>query len=348
MIKISYIHLLLCIGLISCVDESLIESLTPPKETLETLEKTDNHLRFVAIGDMGTGDQYQQWVADAIEQVCEENTCDFAIGLGDNIYEAGVTGVNDEQFFTKFERPYRHLDFPFYMALGNHDNSYTALGAGINNIRGEIQVEYTWNPNRPSNKWNMPARYYDFSMPDNETPLIDFFAMDSNPIGGGLDASQAYWRAPYTKAHQEWLTNKLATSSAPWRIAFAHHPYISNGKHGNAGWYDGIWLLGNEYKLFLESTICDKVDLLVTGHDHDLQWLEAKPACGKTEFVISGAGGKTRSLKDTHKNSAFFQEGDVLGFVIFTVSETSLTGDVYRVSIEDGTVDLAFSRSLSK
>ena len=101
----------------------------------------DTIVRFIAIGDSGTGKDGQYKVADALKAVCDQRGCDFAIGLGDNIYESGVDGVNDSQFDTEFEDPYKDIHFPFYMALGNHDNTWLIGGDGADNDKGEIQVE---------------------------------------------------------------------------------------------------------------------------------------------------------------------------------------------------------------
>ncbi len=51
----------------------------------------------------------------------ERAGCDFVVGLGDNIYESGVTSVDDPQFEEKFELPFEPVDLPFYLVLGNHD-----------------------------------------------------------------------------------------------------------------------------------------------------------------------------------------------------------------------------------
>lgn len=83
----------------------------------------DTTVKFIAIGDMGTGKDGQRKVAEVMKQVCARRGCDFVVGLGDNIYEAGVDSASDIQFQTKFEEPYKNLNLRFYMALGNHDNS---------------------------------------------------------------------------------------------------------------------------------------------------------------------------------------------------------------------------------
>ena len=64
---------------------------------------------FIILGDMGTGMKDQITVGERIyEKVNEINKKDiFVCGLGDNIYEGGVYSVNDKQFITKFEKPYK-------------------------------------------------------------------------------------------------------------------------------------------------------------------------------------------------------------------------------------------------
>ena len=90
-------------------------------------------LRFIVIGDSGSGSAGQYAVGEAIAEVCQRKDefvddmafpgCDLVVGLGDNIYESGVTSVDDPQFAEKFEKPFDPVQLPFYMVLGNHDNT---------------------------------------------------------------------------------------------------------------------------------------------------------------------------------------------------------------------------------
>lgn len=165
---------------LSSLSASLLAMSKPatPDPVTETVvyPAADTIVRFIAIGDSGTGKDGQYKVAAAMKEICQQRGCDFAIGLGDNIYESGVDGVNDIQFDLKFEDPYKELDFPFYMTLGNHDNSWIFGGDGADNDKGEIQVDYHYRTDRKSNKWQMPARMYQFDAPLNAaTPLISFF-----------------------------------------------------------------------------------------------------------------------------------------------------------------------------
>lgn len=305
---------------------------------------------FIAIGDMGTGNNSQYKVAKAIEKLCQVKDCEFAIGLGDNIYETGVDSDMDEQFAEKFEQPYQNLSFPFYMALGNHDNTGSGNIVGTNNDAGEYQVAYHYRTDRSSDKWQMPARYYNFTAPLGQTdqrPLVEFYAIDSNPIVGG-DVDTEYETFSYRSRHTDWMEDKMNNSSGYWRIAFAHHPYISNGKHGNAGIYDYVPLLGISYRDFLRATVCDQADFFINGHDHDLQWLKPTDSCGQTEHLLSGAGGKTRDAGDTNRNEVYFQQFNTLGFFWVHIEGNTLTAEAYAPADDNGNYTMLYQGSVEK
>ena len=46
--------------------------------------------------------------------------------------------------------------------------------------------------------------------------------------------------------------------------------------------------------LFMEESVCGKIDVYFCGHDHNRQWFQ--PTCG-TEFVVSGAAAKNTDLE---------------------------------------------------
>jgi len=326
----------------------------------ETVSNPPAEVRFIVIGDSGSGSAGQYAVGQAIADVCDGKDefigdmafagCDLVVGLGDNIYESGVTSVDDPQFAEKFEKPFEPVQLPFYMVLGNHDNTGYVGGDGAGNARGEFQVDYSYFDGRLSDRWNMPDRYFKHSAGNTsqgERPLVDFFALDSNPIAGGFaDPDIAYAYHTYGVDQRNWAVNAIAGSNAVFRIGMAHHPYLSNGSHGNAGNYDGVpsellpVLAGERWKAFMEEAVCDQTDFFFAGHDHDLQVLNAVPSCGRTEFVVSGAAGKTRSIDDPERNTARFQQGDVYGFFWMKAVEANAeTMAPAQLCIEAYTVD---------
>lgn len=322
-----------------------------PKDAAEVTPVAGKIVRFIAVGDTGTGKEGQYQVARAIESVCANRGCDFALGLGDNIYEAGVDSVDDVQWLDKFEKPYQNLNMPFYMTLGNHDNSYFA-GGGLDNTKGELQVDYHYKEGRFSEKWNMPARYYHFSAPliKNESliknePLVDFFSLDSNPLAALSDIDQKYWQLPYKKQQAAWFDETIKSSLGAWKIAFAHHPYISNGSHGNAGLYDYVAGLGGVYQDFLEQEVCNRVDVIIAGHDHDMQWLKPVESCGKTFHMVSGAGAKTRSFSDPDRNDAYWQADETLGFYYIEIEGDEFRGTAYVLNAT-GESSIAYQKTI--
>lgn len=307
-------------------------------------------VRFLVVGDTGTGPSgFQYDVARVMEQVCAQRGCDFALVTGDNIYERGVASVDDAQFDTAFRTPYAALKFPFFVALGNHDNTGgTIAGDGSDNSKGDFQVDYHYAAANTGQQWNMADRYYAFSWPrDAATPVADFVAIDASPITHYVNDLNPQWSgdrlATYIADQMAFVGDRLATSKARWRFAFAHHPYLSNGQHGNAGSFEvgsspdtcAVPLLvsdscrGADYKAFVEATVCNRADVYFNGHDHNLYWLEPTAACGKTEFMTSGAGAKTRINDAPDRNPAFFQVGDVPGFFWVELRGDTFTGAAY-------------------
>ncbi|MFN7131190.1 MAG: metallophosphoesterase, partial [Myxococcales bacterium] len=266
-------------------------------------------IRFVAIGDTGTAGTDQHRVAAAMLKKCAASGCDFAVMLGDNFYETGVSGADDPQWKSKFEEPYAALDFPFYAVLGNHD--YGGGGAGNEFGKGKHQVAYA----AKSTKWKMPSEYYRFRQKHAE-----FFAMDTNMQMYGLDSKQE-------TDMLQWLKD----STADWKIMLGHHPYLSNGKHGNAGEYDGAKLVpianGAGVKSFAEKIWCGRADLYLCGHDHSRQYLGA--TCKGTELAVSGAGAKVTTLPG--KNPSHFQAA-TLGFMWIEIKGRSLTAEFVDVN----------------
>lgn len=136
-------------------------------------------VRFVAIGDMGTGREPQYAVAREMELYRAKVGYDFVIMLGDNIYG----GHSPADFQRKFELPYKPLldgGVKFYASLGNHDDP---------------EVETRYKP------FGMDGqRYYTFQKGD-----VQFFALDSNYMDPGqldwltqkLRDSKAKWKIAY-------------------------------------------------------------------------------------------------------------------------------------------------------
>lgn len=347
---------------------------------------TSRAVRFVAFGDAGqatqSGPATQTAVGDAMAAVCAERGCDFALEFGDNFYLSGVTSTADAQWKSKFEDPYANLRVPVFATLGNHDNSQ-GPGEGSANSRGNVQVDYHSAPDNLSKKWNMPARYYRFTAPLSaqgndftlnlpagytvpstvQAPLVEFFSLDSSPLTAIVADLNPQWNfLTYGPTHLQWYQQALTNSKAVWKIAFAHHPYISNGLHGNAGNFDGAPELlpgttnGKPWKDFHDQSSCTMgLDFFMFGHDHDIEWLKPVAACGKTQFILSGTSEQPRAFGDANRNPVYYQKDNVLAFFWFEFRETGMTGAAYVLDADkklvrgaDGRLTADFEQSLPR
>lgn len=281
-------------------------------------------VRFIVLGDGGEGNDAQYEVADVARTVCDAHTdthpgCEFALYLGDNFYDDGVASVKDEQFQTKFELPYADLHFPFYIALGNHDYGELSLLGW----KADAEVEYS----DYSEKWTLPGRYHTFVAGN-----VQFIALDTNQI-----MLEDLWG---DSGQADWIEDIYATSGLPWRVVLGHHPYRSNGAHGNAGEYEGYdWLPiadGQKVEDFMDEHLCGQIDVYFAGHDHTRQWLE--PQCGM-ELIVSGAAAKLTALEG-RGNPTRFEDDTAEGFMWVEIRGDVFYGEFWR---RDGTMDFSGS-----
>jgi hypothetical protein len=299
-----------------------------------------NVTKFVVIGDTGKGNADQRKVAMAIRDHCAANGCDFVLMLGDNIYDAGVDSVTHPDWQTKFEIPYNDVNLPFYVALGNHDNGgnlfgiYEAGGIGNEFEKGKIEVDYT----QVSTKWNMPATHYTFTFNN-----VGFIVLDTNAI---------IWDDTTYGDQSQWIPTAVSeVAGKRWVFTAGHHPYRSNGTHGNAGEYDAPELAGmiipnplpiqngETVKSFFDQHVCGISQVYFAGHDHSRQWInEPTQLCG-TEMIISGAGASTTEIQE-RGNAVHYEDADKVGFMYVVVD-----GDTFKGEFRDGNGALDFSRT---
>ena len=131
-------------------------------------------VKFVAIGDNGTGDRPQYDVADQMVKLRATFPFDLVIMLGDNMYG----GQTPADFVQKFERPYARLldaGVKFQASLGNHDRP-DQVNYKLYNMNGQ--------------------RYYTFARNN-----VRFFALDSTL----MDQKQLEWiDTSLRDARDEW------------------------------------------------------------------------------------------------------------------------------------------------
>jgi hypothetical protein len=295
---------------------------------------TAKRVKFIAMGDTGKGNTDQRAVAIRIRDLCAARGCDFVLMLGDNIYDAGVDSVTDEQWQTKFEQPYADINLPFYAVLGNHDNGgnllFDAPGIGNEFDKGKLEVNYT----SVSTKWKMPATHYTFTK--NHVGII---ALDTNAI---------MWNNTDYGDQNAWITTAIAeTATMDWVFVAGHHPYRSNGTHGNAGDYVTIpnplpVQNGETVKEFFDAHVCGLGQVYFSGHDHSRQWLDEPTALCGTQMIVTGAGASTTEIRD-RGNKAFYEDATKPGFMYVDIEDNKFTGEFWDI---DGVMN--YSRTFTK
>ncbi|NGN63365.1 calcineurin [Streptomyces sp. A7024] len=318
-----------------------------PVQKFPLPDPRDEHAVLVT-GDAGTGGEEQYAVAAAAKAVCRAEGVSAAVGLGDNLYENGPESAHDDEFTTKFEKPNEGIDVPWLMVLGNHDCSGLIPGTGGDPSRGDREVAYATT----SRRWYMPARYYTAVLPgaDGE-PLVEFFALDTNPVASTVAQLDPYyrWDGPYMREQRRWLDGALSASRATWKVVIGHHPYINNGHHGSAGSFDGFvvgdYSSGIHLKELYEEVVCGRADLIVSGHDHTLQILEPDARSRGTRQVVCGAAGKSGDGEAHGDHPARWQDFAHHGFMVLKASAKRLSIDAYTVDVASSAARHAHSFS---
>lgn len=142
------------------------------------LPNADDSVKFLVVGDSGTGDRHQYEVAARIIDAHRRFPFEFAIMLGDNLYGS----ENARDYERKFAIPYKPLldaGVKFYAALGNHDEPSQRFYAPFN-MDGK--------------------RYYTHGQGD-----VKFFVLDSTYmtpeqlewVRKELESSNEKWKIPY-------------------------------------------------------------------------------------------------------------------------------------------------------
>lgn len=270
--------------------------------------------QFIAVGDVGTGDQAQYDVAQAMVQFHQRNPFALALLAGDNIYDGGEM----ERIGEVFEQPYGPLlqhGITFHAVLGNHD---------VMSQRGEGQIRYPG--------FNMAGRYYTFTRDS-----VQFFALDTNP-------------GPHWSAQLRWLEAELARSKANWKIVLGHHPIYASGLHsikwelasrlgpllGTPKLYPG---LGEQLTpLFAKY----QVQLYINGHEHHYE--RTQPIAGTT-YLTCGVGSR---LRPTGSSEWTAFASSQLGFAAIAVYDHQLVINGIGVNsqyFDHGIIDLTSGKA---
>ena len=263
--------------------------------------------RFMVIGDFGTGRADQRVVADVMAVRAKRDGLDFILTTGDNVYQDGVTSIDDPQWKAKLTDMYADaaLQVPMYASLGNHDH------------RGSIKAQIAYSDKNPN--WQMPAPYYTFSRTLADGTRVQFFAIDSTPIAGLEPAAEG---TADREVQLKWLDEALARSDARWKIVFGHHPLFAHSIRG-----PGKTMIERLEPLLVKHA----VDLYFAGHDHTLEML--KPVKG-VHYVVSGAAAGADKAYGIEWTDEAFYAATRGGFAFVRISKDEVVIEFVRLDAE--------------
>ena len=219
----------------------------------------------IILGDSGSGTDDQYKVSLSMAKLIKKNAkISSVIIVGDNIYPDGCKNVDDSQFEEKFREPYKNIDLPFYLCLGNHDY----------HLNPQSQIDYTYSHHNSDKKWNMPKKWYTQSFPH-----CDMFFIDTN---------FKYLSETDSKNQLNDTIQSIQKSSKRWKLLCGHHTWRSVGGHGNAE---------PKHESFMNDLLKKvKIDLYICGHDHCKSLIHVgKIPTGKYNIptLVIGTGGKS-------------------------------------------------------
>ena len=214
----------------------------------------------ILTADTGSGNDDQYLVSESMSKLIAKNPKIKSVMIvGDNIYPDGCQTVDDEQFITKFQDPYKNIKLPFYLCLGNHD--YHA--------KAQTQIDYTFSKHNTDKKWNMPKKWY-----SQQFPQCEFFFIDTN--------FEYYSESVIQKQLRDTIRG-IQNSKNRWKILCGHHTWRSVGGHGNAE---------KRHETFMDDLLKHvKIDLYICGHDHCKSLI--KVGKHKIPTLVIGTGGKS-------------------------------------------------------
>lgn len=187
--------IMLILGFLTQLGRNPAPSQTVPGQAIQLPTLPENTLRFVVLGDSGSGSSQQYKLARQLVNLYEKEPFGLVVMLGDNIYPNGNVKKYGYERFTKPYKPLLASGVKFRPALGNHD------------VLGRYDKDNMAF-------FNMPGPYYDYTYGD-----IHFFVLNT---------------VDFDQTQQKWLRKRLAASNSPWKIVYGHHPVYSSGYHGSS------------------------------------------------------------------------------------------------------------------
>lgn len=266
--RLTFLCLLLCTAALAAVAQDAA--------SWAKLEKSVN---FYIANDLGRNGYYDQKpIAELMGRMAETVGIECVVAAGDVHHFEGVRSTSDPLWMTNYELIYSHpeLMLPWYPILGNHE------------YRGNTQAVLDYAS--ISARWEMPARYYTFTMEDNDvtvrvvmldtTPLIDKYREDTV---GYPDACRQE-----VEPQLSWLDRVLTDAREDWVIVVGHHPIFAQTEKSEKERLD----MQRRVDTVLRRH--DNVAMYVCGHLHTFQHIRRQGT--DIDYVVNSSASLSREV----------------------------------------------------
>jgi len=219
----------------------------------------------------------------------------LAIQTGDAVLDGGDASQWNVSYVPVVDRLTREANIPYFLAAGNHDVSYGALGtpsrmAGLRNTLRALSrfIPPDGSPRRLSGYPTYAVAYgHAFFL------FLDSMVLD--------DAAQLAW----ARAQLEGLDRRRFLHV----FAVFHHPPFSSGRHGGRTLERGSALLRERYLPLFRA---HGVRMTLAGHEHLLEhWVERYARGGRRlrmDHLVTGGGGAPTDVYTAEPDLTAYRE----------------------------------------
>ena len=272
-------------------------------------------IRFLALGDCGTGYTQQYNVKAAINDYIKGNYINGVLLLGDNAYASGLQNEYQTGFFDPYKTNFILGNSCIYASPGNHDygNNYTL------SLNHQIPYYEIFKTPQSGELGGFPSNHKEFYSFNYAN--VHFISLDSY----GVEQSMYHLWDSLGPQYQ-WLEQDLQQDHSMWKIVYFHHPPFTMGSHNSDTESDLVLIRRNIARLLEKYG----VDLVINGHSHTYErsWLQ------KGHYDLEASFNKAIHTLDS---SSARYDGS-LNSCPYKKDTSNNTGTIYVVAGESGKI----------
>ena len=248
-----------------------------------TLPNKDSSVRFLVIGDTGTGTDQQMELAQVMLRYRQAFPYEFVLMLGDNMY-GSEKAVDYKAKFENIYRPLLDQKVKFFAALGNHDESNQRFYEHFN-MEGQEYYRFT---KRNASFYSLNSNYMDKKQ-------VDW-------LNGKLATDTATWKIaffhhpPYSSGGKHGSDTKLRQVVEPIflkhgvNVVFAGHEHFYERIKPQQGIY--YFISGSGGKL-RKGDVKKGSPLTEKAYDRDMSFMLVEINDNQMHFQVISRTGET-------------------------------------------------------